>query len=68
MKEGSAMLEKTFNPSEVERRLYLQWENFSAFACGTDEVDSICAKSYSIVIPPPNVTGSLHMGHALNNT
>ena len=62
------MLEKTFNPSEVERRLYLQWEDFGAFVCGTDEVDSICAKSYSIVIPPPNVTGSLHMGHALNNT
>ena len=62
------MLEKTFNPSEVERRLYLQWEDFGAFVCGTDEVDSICAKTYSIVIPPPNVTGSLHMGHALNNT
>ena len=68
LKEGSAMLEKTFNPSEVERRLYLQWEDFGAFVCGTDEVDSICAKTYSIVIPPPNVTGSLHMGHALNNT
>ena len=62
------MLEKTFNPSEVERRLYLQWEDFGAFVCGTDEVDSIFAKTYSIVIPPPNVTGSLHMGHALNNT
>ena len=62
------MLEKTFNPSEVERRLYLQWEDFGAFVCGTDEVNSICTKTYSIVIPPPNVTGSLHMGHALNTT
>jgi len=62
------MLEKTFNPSEVERRLYLQWEDFGAFVCGANEVDSICTKTYSIVIPPPNVTGSLHMGHALNNT
>ena len=62
------MLEKTFNPSEVEGRLYSQWENSKAFASGADKVGSGGMETYSIVIPPPNVTGSLHMGHALNNT
>ncbi len=58
------MLEKTFNPAEIEARHYRQWEQSGSFACG-GRAD---ADSYSIVIPPPNVTGSLHMGHALNNT
>ena len=62
------MLEKTFNPSEVEGRLYSQWENSKAFTSGADKVGSGGMETYSIVIPPPNVTGSLHMGHALNNT
>lgn len=42
------------------------WENTGAFRAGRPE--RLGAKPYSIVIPPPNVTGSLHMGHALNNT
>ncbi|MCW9040397.1 MAG: class I tRNA ligase family protein, partial [Rhodospirillales bacterium] len=58
------MLEKTLNPAEVEQRHYEAWENDGSFACG-NRPD---ADTYSIVIPPPNVTGSLHMGHALNNT
>ena len=62
------MLDKTFNPADVEDRLYRQWETSGAFACGTDRLGSGNAQPYSIVIPPPNVTGSLHMGHALNNT
>ena len=58
------MLDKTYRPAEVEARLYAQWEVAGAFACGRRPG----AKPYAIVIPPPNVTGSLHMGHALNNT
>ena len=60
------MLDKTFLPSEVEGRLYQQWEDSGAFSCGS--ADGGNAEPYAIVIPPPNVTGSLHMGHALNNT
>jgi len=58
------MLEKTFDPTAAEPRLYAQWEASGAFAPKTDGA----AEAYSIVIPPPNVTGSLHIGHALNNT
>ena len=62
------MLEKTFSPKDVEERLYRQWEESGAFKGGNPERVAAGAKPYSIVIPPPNVTGSLHMGHALNNT
>jgi valyl-tRNA synthetase len=58
------VLEKTFRPDEVEARHYARWEDSGAFACGTPAD----GKPFTIVIPPPNVTGSLHMGHALNNT
>ncbi len=62
------MLDKSFNPSEAEARIYDAWESSGAFkpraAKATDTKDD----NYSIVIPPPNVTGNLHMGHALNNT
>ena len=58
------MLEKTFDPKSVEPRLYQQWENSGAFAPSAASE----AETFSIVIPPPNVTGSLHIGHALNNT
>jgi valyl-tRNA synthetase len=63
------MLEKTFDPKSVEPRLYHQWEASSAFAPrdGKDG-DGAAAPTFSMVIPPPNVTGSLHIGHALNNT
>ncbi|MBO21322.1 MAG: valine--tRNA ligase [Rhodospirillaceae bacterium] len=56
-------LEKTYAPAEIETRLYELWEDAGAFACGRTR-----NATYTIVIPPPNVTGSLHMGHALNNT
>ena len=58
------MLEKSFNPSEAETRLYKMWEDSGAFKPRMDT----SREAYSIVIPPPNVTGSLHMGHAVNNT
>src|SRR5216683_3930356 len=60
------MIDKTYQPSEVEGRIYRTWEQADAFRAGRPERAG--AKPYSIVIPPPNVTGSLHMGHALNNT
>jgi len=58
------MLEKTYRPQEVEEKHYADWERSGAFACQP----ASDAPPYTIVIPPPNVTGSLHMGHALNNT
>ncbi|MEA2825489.1 MAG: valyl-tRNA synthetase, partial [Alphaproteobacteria bacterium] len=58
------MLDKIFHPGEVEARLYAQWEDSGAFRAGS----KAGVPSFAIVIPPPNVTGSLHIGHALNNT
>jgi valyl-tRNA synthetase len=60
------MIEKTYQPGAVESRIYEAWEKAGAFRAGRPERAK--AKPYCIVIPPPNVTGSLHMGHALNNT
>src|ERR1700674_3220613 len=60
------MIEKNYQPGEIESRVSAAWEESQAFAAGRPERRG--ARPYSIVIPPPNVTGSLHMGHALNNT
>ncbi len=62
------MLDKTFDPKAAEPRLYAKWEESGVFAPRTDRDQDTAAEAYSIVIPPPNVTGSLHIGHALNNT
>jgi len=59
-------IDKTYQPAEVEGRIYQRWEAAQAFRAGRPERRG--AEPYTIVIPPPNVTGSLHMGHALNNT
>ena len=61
-------MEKTYRPDDVEGRIYAEWEEAGAFSCGHTKTGEATGESYSIVIPPPNVTGSLHMGHALNNT
>ncbi|OSQ30877.1 valine--tRNA ligase [Thalassospira sp. MCCC 1A03138] len=58
------MLEKTYSPADVEGRLYDKWEKSGAFAA--DPASN--ANPYVIMMPPPNVTGSLHMGHALTFT
>ena len=58
------MLEKTFQPEAVENHLYARWEAAGAF--GTDPESA--AKPFTIMMPPPNVTGSLHIGHAFNMT
>jgi len=60
------MIEKNYQPADIEKRMSLAWEASSAFKAG--RVDRREARPFTIVIPPPNVTGSLHMGHALNNT
>ena len=62
------MLEKTFEPQAAEPRLYAQWEKSGLFKPRDAKPTDEAADAYSIVIPPPNVTGSLHIGHALNNT
>ncbi|MDJ1007901.1 MAG: valine--tRNA ligase [Paracoccaceae bacterium] len=59
-------LEKTFDAAEAEPRIYAAWDKAGAFAAGANARPG--AESFSIVIPPPNVTGALHMGHAFNNT
>ena len=58
------LLEKNYNPKSFEDRLYADWCKKGYFAPNTDSK----APSYTIVIPPPNITGQLHMGHALDNT
>ncbi|MEM8795781.1 MAG: class I tRNA ligase family protein, partial [Pseudomonadota bacterium] len=60
------MLDKTYDAASVEPRIYNDWEKTGAFEAGVGATPG--SDPYCIVIPPPNVTGSLHMGHALNNT
>ncbi|MBN9040146.1 MAG: valine--tRNA ligase [Rhizobiales bacterium 62-47] len=60
------MIEKTYQPSDIENRISQAWEATGAFKAGQPNRQD--AQPFTIVIPPPNVTGSLHMGHALNNT
>ena len=62
------MLDKTYQPASIEPRVSKEWDKAEAFKCGRADRLKSDVESYSIVIPPPNVTGSLHMGHALNNT
>jgi valyl-tRNA synthetase len=64
LSQNSEMLEKTFDPKSAEPRLYAAWEASGGFS----PIDDPAAEPFSIVIPPPNVTGQLHIGHALNNT
>src|ERR1700759_2695923 len=60
------MIEKNYQPADIENRMSRIWEEAGAFKAGRPERRD--AVPFTIVIPPPNVTGSLHMGHALNNT
>ncbi|MCW8888744.1 MAG: class I tRNA ligase family protein, partial [Gammaproteobacteria bacterium] len=55
-------MEKTYNPHAIEQSWYQKWEDNGYFAPQGGD------KAFSIMIPPPNVTGSLHMGHGFNNT
>ncbi|MCB8840101.1 valine--tRNA ligase [Aurantimonas sp. VKM B-3413] len=60
------MIDKTYDAAAIEPRIAARWDQANAFAAGAGAKAG--AEAYSIVIPPPNVTGSLHMGHALNDT
>ncbi len=65
--EGKVMkkeLEKNYNPADIETRLYEKWEEKKYFHAEVDRDK----KPFTIVMPPPNITGQLHMGHALDNT
>ena len=55
-------LAKTYNPSNVEEKWYDQWQKNDIFSPSKSD------NTYTIMIPPPNVTGILHLGHVLNNT
>ena len=55
-------MDKVYEPSDIEQRLYAEWESRSYFA------PQGAGKPYCIMIPPPNVTGTLHMGHAFQQT
>ena len=58
------ILDKVYDPQRIEEKWYRYWEELGLFHARADGAKP----GYCIVIPPPNVTGSLHMGHALNNT
>ncbi|MBT8425322.1 MAG: class I tRNA ligase family protein, partial [Silicimonas sp.] len=58
-------MDKTFDAAEAEARIYARWESAGAFKAGANASSD---ETFSIMIPPPNVTGVLHMGHAFNNT
>lgn len=58
-------LAKAFEPADIERRWYPEWENRGYFAAGLDKSKS---DAFCILLPPPNVTGTLHMGHGFNQT
>src|SRR6187399_1841901 len=60
------MLDKTYDSAAVEPKIAAKWDEADAFRAGANARPG--AEPFSIVIPPPNVTGSLHMGHALNDT
>ena len=67
-------LEKAYNPKDFEDRLYKEWVEKGYFLPQSDEAspvhvkDALSKANFTVVIPPPNVTGILHIGHALNNT
>ena len=63
---SATMIDNRYQPAEIEARIAEAWDKAGAFRAGRPERRA--AAPYCIVIPPPNVTGSLHMGHALNNT
>jgi valyl-tRNA synthetase len=61
-------LAKSFEPADIERRWYPEWESRNYFAAGLDAGKSAAGQAFCILLPPPNVTGTLHMGHGFNQT
>ena len=64
MAKTNNTLDKTYEPKQVEDKLYKEWQDNNYFHAVVDKNK----KPFTIVIPPPNITGQLHMGHALDNT
>ena len=62
------MLDKTYEPQNKENLIYKKWESSGCFKPKTDTDKNYKGENYSIIMPPPNITGQLHIGHALNNT
>ena len=62
------MLDKTYEPQNKEKAIYKKWEESGCFKPKTDTDKNFGGENYSIIMPPPNITGQLHIGHALNNT
>ena len=60
------MLDKKYNPQSLEQEIYSTWTDSSLFK--TQVSDSSSRQHYALMLPPPNVTGSLHMGHAFQDT
>src|SRR5690606_13829155 len=67
---SSDLLSKSFEPREIESRWYARWENSGYFRAGkhVEPLPGRESRPYAIQFPPPNVTGTLHMGHAFNQT
>ncbi len=61
-------MQKTYNPKDFEARIYADWMNKGEFTPDREKDKAAGKKPFTIVMPPPNVTGNLHMGHAMNNT
>ena len=61
-------LEKNYNPADIEARLYQKWLDSKYFHADAERGRREGKKPFTIVMPPPNITGQLHMGHALDNT
>ncbi len=62
------MLDKTYEPQNKEKLIYKKWEENHCFKPLSDSNKSINRENFTIIMPPPNITGQLHIGHALNNT
>ncbi|MBQ7579183.1 MAG: valine--tRNA ligase [Clostridia bacterium] len=61
-------MDKNFEPKEKEKLIYKKWQENGCFKPRTDFDKNFKGESYSLIMPPPNITGQLHIGHALNNT
>ena len=61
-------MQKTYNPKDFESRIYADWMEKGEFTPDREKDKAEGKKPFTIVMPPPNVTGNLHMGHAMNNT
>ena len=62
------MLDKSYDPTKKEKEIYKKWEDSGCFKPKSDKDQNCDGENYTIIMPPPNITGQLHIGHALNNT